>query len=126
MPAGSQAFGIQPISASLVEAGNARGGNALGLNAVNQTWMVLTSGWWNAEDDETVYTATREMIDDIESASKEEDQYIEYIFMNDADWNQDVIQHYGECNVERLRKVQSEYDPNLVFQKLVPGGFKLH
>ncbi|RYP06146.1 hypothetical protein DL764_003322 [Monosporascus ibericus] len=51
--------------------------------------------------------------------------YVPYLFMNDASWDQDVIEHYGEDNVRKLKGIQAKYDPDQVFQKLVPGGFKL-
>jgi hypothetical protein len=123
--AGAQAFGVQPISASAVLAGRERGGNALGLQAVNQTWLVLDTGWWNPEDDGKAHNYTTAMIQKIESASKADKSYIDYIFMNDASYDQDVIGHYGKENVAKLLEVQKKYDPNMVFQKLVPGGFKL-
>lgn len=65
------------------------------------------------------------MINQIEQASKSSGNYVEYTFMNDASWDQDVIKHYGAKNVRRMKNVQRAYDPDLVFQKLVPGGFKL-
>jgi hypothetical protein len=124
--AGSQAFGLQPISQSLVEAGRRRGaGNALGLEAVNQTWFVLDSGWWSPDDDDVVHNATRTMIEQIETASRATGDYVEYIFMNDAGSDQEVIRHYGEESVKRLEKVRRDYDPDAVFQRLVSGGFKL-
>lgn len=45
--------------------------------------------------------------------------------MNDASVDQLVIASYGEENVGRLRRVQEIYDPEQVFQTLVPGYFKL-
>jgi hypothetical protein len=36
-----------------------------------------------------------------------------------------VIEGYGAANVAFLRDVSRKYDPLGVFQKLVPGGFKL-
>lgn len=125
LTAGAQAFGIQPISASAVLAGQKIGGNALGLEAVNQTWLVLDTGWWSPEDDEKAHDATSAMIEQIEDAAKEDGSYLEYIFMNDASYDQDVIGHYGKENVARLQEVQKMYDPDLVFRKLVPGGFKV-
>ncbi|KAE8375365.1 putative FAD-binding oxidoreductase [Aspergillus bertholletiae] len=119
------AVGLQPISASAVLAGNARGGNALGLQPVNQTWLVLDIGWEFAADDGRAHRATAGVREKIEDLSREEQSYIEYIFMNDASWDQDVIGHYGEDNVRRLRAVQNAYDPDCVFQELAPGGFKL-
>jgi hypothetical protein len=45
--------------------------------------------------------------------------------MNYSDHNQQVLQSYGEQNVKRLQAVQEQYDPSLVFQRLVTGGQKL-
>jgi hypothetical protein len=123
--AGSQAFGLQPISTSLVASGKSSGGNPLGLEPVNQTWLSLDAGWWFSHDDEAMHGITKDMINEIETKSKAENQYLDYLFMNDAGWDQNVIQQYGQANVERLKQIQKRYDPNLVFQELVPGGYKL-
>lgn len=45
--------------------------------------------------------------------------------MNYAYPTQDVIGSYGAENVEFLRRVSRKYDPAQVFQRLVPGGYKL-
>ena len=42
-----------------------------------------------------------------------------------SDHNQQVLQSYGEPNVQRMQRVQRAYDPTLVFQRLVTGGQKL-
>ncbi|KAL8746678.1 MAG: hypothetical protein Q9190_001332 [Brigantiaea leucoxantha] len=123
--AGSLALGLQPISSSLIQAGNAMGGNALGLQNVNQTWFVLDVGWWHPSDDDVVHNATRAIHDRIRQEAKSEGKLLEYIFMNDASYDQDVIKHYGAKNVKQLREVQRKYDPKRVFQNLVSGGFKL-
>ncbi|KAI0598823.1 putative FAD-binding oxidoreductase [Biscogniauxia sp. FL1348] len=125
LTAGSIAIGWQPISASAIEAGYARGGNALGLESSNQTWLVLDVGWWDSEDDATARNATNGIINKIEDAAKGADKYVDYIFMNDASIEQPVIEHYGAENVDKLRAAQKRYDPDLVFQNLVPGGFKI-
>lgn len=125
LTAGSVAVGWQPISASAIAAGYARGGNALGLEQVNQTWLAIDVGWWHAEDDAVANEAAARLVAKIEDAAKSSGQYVEYIFMNDAAVSQDVIGHYGSANVAMLRAVQRRYDPAEVFQTLVPGGFKL-
>ncbi|KAI1499597.1 putative FAD-binding oxidoreductase [Biscogniauxia marginata] len=125
LTAGSIALGWQPISTSAVQAGHARGGNALGLESANQTWLVLDVGWWDAEDDATARNATKSIIDKVETAAKSADKYVDYIFMNDASVEQPVIEHYGADSLAKLRAAQKRYDPHLVFQNLVPGGFKI-
>lgn len=125
MTSGSVALGLQPISSSVVRAGNARGGNPLGLESANQTWFVLDAGWWDASGDDKMRVATQRIRDRIEQVAREEGEHVEYLFMNDASHDQDVIGHYGSENVRRLRHVQRKYDPSLVFQRLVPGGWKL-
>ncbi|KAI1329093.1 putative FAD-binding oxidoreductase [Xylariaceae sp. FL0255] len=125
LTAGSIAVGWQPISTSLVEAGKLRGGNALGLQSVNQTWLVIDIGWLYPEDDVVANAATQGLISRIEKASLAAGKHVDYIFMNDASKTQDVISHYGALSVAKLLAVQRRYDPRQVFQKLVPGGFKL-
>lgn len=125
LTAGSAAFGLQPISISAIEAGIQRGGNALGLTPVNQTWFHNDAGWWFANDDTKARDTIKSITAEIETATKAEDSYLPYLFMNDASESQDVIAHYGAENVGKLKAVQAKYDPKGVFQKLVPGGFKL-
>ncbi|KAK5632853.1 hypothetical protein RRF57_008568 [Xylaria bambusicola] len=120
LTAGSIAVGWQPISASAVQAGHARGGNALGLADTNQTWFVIDIGWWDAEDDAVANEAAASLVARVEDAARTRGQYVDYIFMNDAAVTQDVIGHYGMRNVAKLRAAQRRYDPLEVFQKLVP------
>lgn len=125
LTAGSLAFGWQPISSSAILAGEASGGNALGLEPVNQTWLVLDVGWWFAEDDELAHNYTASMISKVDEASKSSGHYVDYIFMNDAAADQPVIESYGADNVAKLKATAAKYDPDCVFQKLASGGFKL-
>ncbi|KAI2607915.1 putative FAD-binding oxidoreductase [Hypoxylon sp. NC1633] len=125
LTAGSLAFGWQPISSSAVHAGQAQGGNALGLQAVNQTWIVLDVGWWSPKDDKLAHDYTASIISKIDGASKKSGHYVDYIFMNDAAADQPVIEHYGQENVAKLKATARKYDARRVFQKLASGGFKL-
>ena len=47
------------------------------------------------------------------------------IYLNYATDFQDSISSYGQVNVQKLRDASRKYDPDQVFQKLVPGGFKI-
>ena len=57
--------------------------------------------------------------------TKSQHQYIEFIYSNYALPSQDPIASYGEESRKFLRIVSNKYDPHQVFQRLVPGGFKL-
>jgi len=125
LTSGSLALGVQPISASAVLAGHARGTNALGLEAVNQTWLVLDVGHWFRDGDEKAHDAARSIHSRIEDAARGNGNYLRYRFMNDASYDQRVIAHYGAESVEKLGVVRTRYDADSVFQRLVRGGFKL-
>ncbi|KAI1350195.1 putative FAD-binding oxidoreductase [Xylaria sp. FL0043] len=120
LTAGSVAVGWQPISTSAIQAGYVRGGNALGLEETNQTWFALDVGWWDAEDDAVANEAAASLVAKVEDAAKTSGKHVDYIFMNDAAVTQDVIGHYGNRSVAKLRAVQRRYDPREVFQNLVP------
>lgn len=49
----------------------------------------------------------------------------EFVYMGDAGEWQKPYPAYGASNLEKLRQVRDQYDPNLVFTKLNWGGFKL-
>lgn len=57
--------------------------------------------------------------------AKETDLYHPYIYQNYAEISQDVFAGYGKGNRERLRGIQSKYDPAGVFSRLQPGYFKV-
>lgn len=50
---------------------------------------------------------------------------LEWEYLNYADASQDPLASYGAENVRFLKEVAVKYDPQEVFQKLVPGGFKI-
>ncbi|KAI8962019.1 putative FAD-binding oxidoreductase [Daldinia sp. FL1419] len=125
LTAGTGAFTLQGISANAVKAGRRSGGNALGLELVAQTWIHTDAGWWFSKDDETAHNSIRSLTNEIEATAQVQGKYLAYLFMNNADVSQSVIEHYGEDNIKKLKEVQQKYDPDAVFQRLVPGGFKL-
>ncbi|KAK3935427.1 hypothetical protein QBC46DRAFT_422660 [Diplogelasinospora grovesii] len=120
--AGSLVVTVQPIAAHVAGVG---GNNALGLRNVTQTWIALDMSWDKAADDGIVNKALEGLLGRVQNLTVENGVALEYVFMNDASWDQGVIASYGKTSVDRLRDVQRVYDPCLVFQKLVPGGQKI-
>lgn len=125
---GTLVAAVQPISSNAIRAGKASNGgvgNALGLRDVNQTWWSFRMAWYNAEDDDVAYATARPMYDKIRAVAADAGATLEYLFMNDANGEQPVIASYGKENVRRLQEVRRTYDPEMVFQHLVPGGQKI-
>ncbi len=54
-----------------------------------------------------------------------DDGLLEWRYLNYADKSQDPLASYGAANIKFLKHVAGEYDPEQVFQKLCPGGFKI-
>lgn len=50
----------------------------------------------------------------------------EFIYLDYASQKQNPFRGYGAANLRKLREVARKYDPEAVFQTLVPGGFKLN
>jgi hypothetical protein len=122
---GFMAAVLQPVSSRVAQFGGHNGGNALGLTSVNQTWLAIVTGWGFQTDDLKVHSAGDAMVKAVSETAQTRGKHLPYIFMNDASWNQDVLGSYGAENLQRLKDVRARYDPDQVFHKLVPGGFKL-
>ncbi|KAI8672946.1 hypothetical protein LRP88_02532 [Fusarium phalaenopsidis] len=48
-----------------------------------------------------------------------------WTYLNYADKSQDPLGSYGAENVKKMKDAAAKYDPQEVFQKLCPGGFKI-
>lgn len=51
---------------------------------------------------------------------------VPFQYLNYAAPFQDPLANYGDMSHHMLREVSKKYDPDQVFQRLVPGGFKLN
>jgi hypothetical protein len=125
LPGGTLVWNLQPISDKVAQYGDTNGGNALGVKLVSQTWLSLQTGWIRSEDDHKAHNLTTRILNRVDAVIMNHNWYVDYRFMNDAAWDQDVIRSYGKENVGRLIKIRNKYDPTHVFQRLVPGGFKI-
>lgn len=103
------------------------GGNALGLNTSKGPYFIMnmSSRWSNAADDAAILKFFSTIIKTVKEEARKNGVDNEYIYMNYASQFEDPISSYGKENVERLGSLSRKYDPQQVFQKLVPGHFKL-
>lgn len=72
-----------------------------------------------------IESPTQMFIKSVDDYTKSIGQFKPFRYMNYAYPTQDVINSYGREKVEFLRRVSRKYDLAQVFQKLVPGGYKL-
>lgn len=103
------------------------GGNVLGLDAADGPLIncLIAATWNNTSDDEVVVGTAKLLLKEVEEGAKKKKIYSKFKYLNYAYVGQPVIEGYGEENVRFLREVSKKYDPRGVFQRQVPGGFKL-
>ncbi|KAL6694378.1 FAD-binding domain-containing protein [Trichoderma pleuroticola] len=103
------------------------GGNSLGLQSVTDDQIVvwLTSRWTDPSLDNMMYAARDDFIVATESVAKKYGTYHPFLYINYASPSQNPLCGYGVDNFNFLKTTAAKYDPHGVFQKLMPGGFKV-
>lgn len=118
---------IQPIPPAITSKSAALGGNSLGLESSGSALVLcLISATWDTPADDThIANVAKSLNAQIVAAAKAKGLFSHWVYLNYADGSQDPIGGYGPENGARLRAVSLKYDPGQIFQKNVPGGFKL-
>lgn len=81
--------------------------------------------WQGAEQDALFQQAGADLVDRIRAYAVSIGADNPYLYLDYADITQDPLASYGPENVEKMKAAAKKYDPEGVFQKLVPGGFKI-
>ncbi|EKD12970.1 FAD binding domain containing protein [Drepanopeziza brunnea f. sp. 'multigermtubi' MB_m1] len=118
---------FQPINTIISKASVANGGNIMGVdrNKDNIIMYQLFLTWDNDSDDEDLINAAYASIEAIKAKTVATGTDNPFIYLNYAGKFQDPLGGYGKANVAKLAQLSAKYDPNGVFQRLVPGGFKI-
>ena len=118
---------LQPYTLSCLEKSAAQGGNSLGIDTKDGPLIsvLLLSYWDKIEDDAKIRDTMRSVLEAIEKDSQERGTTVPFKFMNYSSSFQDPIGSYGNENKRRLQGVSKRHNPEALFQKAVPGGFKL-
>jgi hypothetical protein len=87
--------------------------------------MLIAGLWDDTASNELVNGIAQKLTRDIDSKARAMGMLHKFQYINYADPSQHPIQSYGDENVEQLRRTSRKYDPKGVFQRQVPGGFKL-
>ncbi|KAI1872941.1 uncharacterized protein JN550_003815 [Neoarthrinium moseri] len=120
-------FQYTPIPRHVTEQSLVRGGNIMGLNDTTDDLIIvlLMPLWQDAAYDDDIYALSQDWLRLIHDYTNSVGAGSPFEFVNYAAPFQDPMASYGDSNLEFLRGVSEKYDPGRVFQKLVPGGFKL-
>ncbi|KAI0973116.1 hypothetical protein F4678DRAFT_427972 [Xylaria arbuscula] len=104
------------------------GTNVLGLDTDRGALVIVgvAIAWSNATDDALMNRIAQTVVADIDAAAKSLDQHYAFKYLNYASPWQGVIRGYGTESIKRMKEVSKKYDPRGIFQKKVPGGFKLY
>lgn len=124
----------QPISKTWIEAGlkiNPAGSPILGGLSEYKRLTYLAYAevveWTNESGDHDAFVAQwiQTTTASINKALAKAGLWKPFNYMGDAAGFQDIYHGYGEANYRKLVDISRKYDPARVFQKLMPGGFKL-
>jgi len=102
-------------------------GNALGLadRSGSRVVCLFSQAWSDDADNERATAASASLVSAIEEAARDLGAYDPFVYLNYAgDW-QGPISSYGDESVQQLRQLRGRVDPDGVFTRLVPGGFKM-
>ena len=120
---------LEPLPKAFLQASARLGGNMLGLttNPKGNSLILVDSSftWTDDRDTATVRRAGLKLLDDIVKSAKRLGSHNDWIDVNHADYTQDPFSSYGRENQQFLQRTSKKYDESQMFQKQVPGGFKV-
>ncbi|SPQ23618.1 c707416b-dcfe-49b6-ad34-7f99f2c61f99 [Thermothielavioides terrestris] len=120
-------FVYHPLTKALLENSAKAGGNAMDIPPADGPLFVvmLRPTWTRAEDDERIFAAVEALVETLKRLAAERGLLHRYIFTNYGYPKHNVMAGYGDRSLARLAATSEKYDPEGIFQKGVPGGFKL-
>ncbi|KAI1741370.1 hypothetical protein F4680DRAFT_416601 [Xylaria scruposa] len=120
---------FQPLPKLFGENSAKSGGNAMGVERQKVDGLLFQAAAMvrTPEHEAFAYPKIKAWIEAVrEFATAEIDGgLLDWTYLNYADRSQDPLRSYGAENVKRLKDVAVRYDPDGVFQKVCPGGFKI-
>lgn len=111
----------------LFEHSTAKGGNVLGMEGLDKNAILFQIQHMvrTAEEETVARERLMAMRNTLKAYDQEQGIDVEWEYLGYADGQQDALGSYGADNVQYIRDVAAEYDPDQVFQTRVPGGFKI-
>lgn len=123
----SISLNFQPIPLPMTAQSIAQGGNSLGLSMSDGPLVLclLAVSWSLKKDDKTVMNTGKTLFDNIEQEAMRRSLFHKFKYLSYSAAHQRPIDGYGPVNKAQLQQVSKKYDPSGLFQRAVPGGFKL-
>ncbi|KAI9827439.1 MAG: hypothetical protein M1832_004788 [Thelocarpon impressellum] len=120
-------FQFQPLPKLFSDISVSKGGNVLGLQDEPDTNVIFMFdlAWSDASQDAAFTATSKAVLRDINKYTKKQKAFVEFEYLPYSVIDANPLRSYGSNNLRKMRRVSREFDPNQVFQKLVPGGFKL-
>ncbi|KAK7937730.1 uncharacterized protein PG986_014598 [Apiospora aurea] len=124
----SLGYVIQPVLRTIGAQSKSKGLDTVGLGDVphDSVMFLIMAEFATPELHAAAAPHIEAAFDDIEAAAAELDAGTRWLYLNYSDPSQNPLASYGREAVERLKEVSAKYDPDGVFQKRVPGGFKVY
>ncbi|GKU03201.1 fad containing protein [Fusarium langsethiae] len=104
------------------------GGNVMGVERHQHNGILFLANVMVRTPDQEVFARpkVKAWVRDLcEFADTIEGGNLEWTYLNYADKSQNPLGSYGPENIRKMKDAAAKYDPGQVFQKLVPGGFKI-
>ncbi|KAF6812655.1 6-hydroxy-D-nicotine oxidase [Colletotrichum plurivorum] len=118
---------FQAMPKLLFEHSNAKGGNVLGMDREKDNAILFQMQHMvrSTADEAEARKQLLDMRQELKDYYVAEGIDVEWEYLGYADGGQDPLSTYGPENIQLLKDVAAKYDPEQVFQKRVPGGFKV-
>jgi hypothetical protein len=121
-------LGFFPMTKAMLVNSQKAGGNAKDIDPEDGPLLIMMlNPTWNASsDDDRVHKGVETILAASRAMASEKGLLHRYIFTNYAYYKENLFQGYGEKSLAALRETSQKFDPKGIFQKAVPGGFKLN
>ncbi|ORY68841.1 uncharacterized protein BCR38DRAFT_424481 [Pseudomassariella vexata] len=118
---------FQPLPKLFGQRVTEAGGNVMGVEhqAHDGILWLAVAMMKTPEQEALAYPKVKAWVKTVEEYAASLDGMLEWVYLNYADKSQNPLASYGEENLKKIRDVAAKYDPDQVFQKLCPGGFKI-
>lgn len=91
----------------------------------NSILFLATAMVRTKEQNKFAYPLVKKWVEGVKAYAEKIGGGQDWVYLNYADSSQDVLRSYGAENLRKIREVSQIYDPEGVFQRLCPGGFKI-